>query len=107
MIDVAGIEANDRDDVISQQMQQRARQMIEQADIVILVRDCTDDRPPLELPREPDLCIATKIDLGGNVADRELPVSAHIGENLERLRSRLDELAFGPASSSASARSIV
>ncbi|HMB95249.1 MAG TPA: tRNA uridine-5-carboxymethylaminomethyl(34) synthesis GTPase MnmE [Tepidisphaeraceae bacterium] len=99
MIDVAGLDASS--DEISQAMQQHARRAIEEADIVVLVRDCTDDRPPIDLPRKPNLHIASKSDLKQtNLAD-ELPVSAMNGTNLDRLRNHLDDLAFGQSTTGA------
>jgi tRNA modification GTPase len=98
MIDVAGVEAlSQDDDAIAHQMQHRARQILDEADIVLLVRDSADDRPAVELPRRPDLRVAAKADLGGTIGKDELPVSAREGMNLDRLRARLDECAFGAA----------
>src|SRR6185503_8645352 len=70
LIDAAGI-----DDQISQahpeiaaQMQSRAMTALERADVVVLVRDCLDPRPPLELPVKPALVVLTKLDLASPVA---------------------------------------
>jgi tRNA modification GTPase len=82
---------------IARQMQERARQTIEQADVRVLVRDCTDPRPPLDLKPAPDLRVASKSDLRGATRDDELAVSAVTGENLPALAERLDALAFGEA----------
>jgi tRNA modification GTPase len=95
IIDIAGIEDGD-DDEISWKMQQNAQRTIESADIVVLVHDCTDLRPPLD--RDVDLIARTKLDLNPARAmrdDRHIAVSAQTGENLRELRERLDTLAFG------------
>jgi tRNA modification GTPase len=78
-------------------MQARAGQSIEQADLLVLVRDCTDDRPPPPLTRQPDLRVATKLDLSpdARLGADELGISALREWNLEELRRRLDLLAFG------------
>jgi tRNA modification GTPase len=104
LIDAAGI-----DDQISQahpeiaaQMQSRAMTALERADVVVLVRDCLDPRPPLELPVKPALVVLTKLDLASPVAamlavdaSSCLLVSAINGSGLLELRARLDTLAFG------------
>jgi tRNA modification GTPase len=102
LIDVAGLETEDAASIagqsaaaqIAQQMQQRAIQMMQKADRVILVRDCTDDQPNPSLPRDPDLIVFTKADLGNDSRDH-LCVSAVSGLNLDQLRMQLDSLAFG------------
>jgi tRNA modification GTPase len=101
LTDVAGLEETPPNTVtqaasasISSQMQQQARRMVESADRVVLVRDVTDDRPALKLPREADLVIVSKIDLA-NHSQEEVGVSAKSGSGLEALRERLDDLAFG------------
>jgi tRNA modification GTPase len=96
LIDVAGLDEPD-EDPIARQMQQRAQQMIQQADLLVLVRDGTDERPAPTVSRNPDLRLSTKSDLGGACRDGELPVSARTGANLDLLRHRLDALAFGPS----------
>ncbi len=140
---------------IERKMRDMALRAIESADHVILICDPADERPPLQLPIEPDLVFWTKADLapalcsrpgycsesqstassrhpersegflsaateetlrcaqgdglrpsnlfqrttGGGRNTPELSVSALTGENLDGLRSALDQLAFGgPAS---------
>lgn len=61
LLDVAGIEPGGGE--IETQMQSMAMSAIERADVLVLVRDCTDGRGPLELPRGPDICVASKCDL--------------------------------------------
>jgi tRNA modification GTPase len=100
LIDVAGLDAPDEDH-ISRQMQHRAQQMIEQADLLVLVRDCTDERATPSTSRTPDVRIASKSDLAAVTRSDELPVSALTGANLVVLRERLDTLAFGPTGAGA------
>src|SRR4029079_12850822 len=87
---------------IAAQMQSRAMTALERADVVVLVRDCLDPRPPLELPVKPALVVLTKLDLASPVAAMPavdasscLLVSAIDGSGLLELRARLDALAFG------------
>jgi tRNA modification GTPase len=106
MIDIAGIEETTRaDDSIAAQMQSRARQTIESADRVIVVQDCLDDSTQPPLPRAPDLVVFTKLDLldateEQNASVSNTLVSAHTGQNIDALRDRLDELAFGASTES-------
>ena len=79
---------------IERQMQDRARNTVSSADIVVLVHDCTDPRPPPALGVEVDLTVHTKLDLTGR-APPGLAVSAKTGARLDALRARLDALAFG------------
>jgi tRNA modification GTPase len=102
---------------IARQMRARALRAIEEADYVVLVRDATDQRPTIDLSREPDLIVRTKSDLVppevlvarepvGDISvagARELPISAVTGENLDLLRARLDDLAFGSRAAAAAA----
>jgi tRNA modification GTPase len=107
---------------VARQMRSRALGTLGSAGVVVLVRDVTDDRLPLTLSRAPDLVVMTKDDLGAwppevatparevdGTSKRDLrpsagvvgsadhvSVSAHTGSNLDALRDRLDELAFGP-----------
>lgn len=92
IIDIAGLESADSE--LSVEMQTRARRAIETADVVVALRDCTDDSQ-IPLPREPDLRLATKIDLADAAGDNELAVSVHQPATLERLRGEIDRIAFG------------
>lgn len=121
LVDLAGLTvdaAPGTDRAIAADMQRRAREELESADVVLLVHDSTDSSPPLALPRPPDLIVYSKSDLAGSrtgdLARRdstedgrgrpsynlgELSVSAHRGDGLAALCDRLDELCFGgPAS---------
>jgi tRNA modification GTPase len=102
LIDVAGIEHDGASDEISQLMQRRACEAMNEADVVVLVRDCTDSRPAPQLPRATHLLVATKLDLlqvGCAVGPNEIGISAIRGDNLGRLRELLDGIAFGSTSS--------
>ncbi|MGA2231782.1 MAG: tRNA modification GTPase [Tepidisphaeraceae bacterium] len=122
LIDVAGLEEADGPsaDPIESHMRRRALDELQKADAVVLVRDSTDPRPPLLLPRAPDLTVLTKIDLidvgwasptisaeGGqcppytSMASFDLRVSAVTGDGIEHLRTALDTLAFGHSGSAA------
>jgi len=114
LIDVAGLEhadespeqsADDPHAHIQRQMQEHARRAAQTADRVILLRDITqhDDADPM-LPRPPDLVVLTKADLVDSACDSPdscLTVSAQNGIGMEKLRTALDELAFGVTASSA------
>lgn len=107
LLDVAGLDDVVSDDArrgpqtdIVRQMRERALRTVETSDLVILVRDPHDPVPLPDLPRPPDLIVHTKRDLlspgitSSSSAD-QVSVSAHAGDNLDRLRTRLDTLAFG------------
>jgi tRNA modification GTPase len=81
---------------IARDMEHHAVQAAETADLIVLVQDTTDDRPPPRLAREPDLTVHTKLDLlPAGAALTSLAVSALRGTNLDKLRTALDDLAFG------------
>jgi tRNA modification GTPase len=75
-------------------MQDRALTTISSADVVVLVHDCTDPRPPPALDVKIDVVVHTKLDLSDR-APPGLAVSAKTGANLDALRARLDAIAFG------------
>ncbi|MGB7158598.1 MAG: hypothetical protein WBD40_11065, partial [Tepidisphaeraceae bacterium] len=107
LLDVAGLEPVEprAEDVsaqahIARQARQRAMQMVEASDLVVLVRDPGGPSDTPELPRPPDLVVHTKLDRPDGVAGvvtsgDHVSISAHTGANLDLLRSRLDALAFG------------
>ena len=96
LIDVAGLEESPPTDTIASQMHQRALRTLQEADFMILVRDLTDPRPLLSLPRHPNLLVQTKLDLIPTADPHEgICVSAASGQNLDLLRHELSRLAFG------------
>ncbi len=101
LLDAAGLEEAGETDVIAAAMHRRAIVAIEQADVLVLVREATDPRPALALGRKPDLVVHTKMDLAGNEDGRGenglIGISATTGQGMTALRQRLDELAFGTA----------
>lgn len=109
LVDVAGLDTDppvpDSDEAgIHLAMRHKALNAIEQADVVALVRDVKDTRPPLDLPVLPHLTVLTMLDLLRDPAappargESTLCVSAKTGLLLPALISRLDDLAFGHSS---------
>ena len=89
---------------IERQMRERALRAVETADLVLLVHDRSSMHAPMEAPREPDLVILTKSDLAPSrlpETTSAMTISARTGQNLDLLRRKLDELAFGSASAGA------
>jgi tRNA modification GTPase len=104
VIDVAGLEEQAPSGEIPMQMHQRALRTLEEADFVILVRDLSDPRPLLALPRHPNLLVQTKKDLIPTADPHEgVSISAATGENLDLLRQELSRLAFGAPTSAPAA----
>ena len=102
LVDVAGLDDTDAPllGAIDRQMRERALGAVASADLMLLVRDVTDSATPPPLDRQPDLTVLSKTDLLSNNAVPDatgstVPVSAATGSNLDRLRDRLDRLAFG------------
>ena len=102
VLDVAGLEedlVNTADASpqaqIARQMRNRALAAVGGADFVVLVKDATDPRPVLELPRRPDILVSNKSDLRADTSGAAIAVSARTGAALPALRSRMSELAFG------------
>jgi tRNA modification GTPase len=95
LIDIAGLDSPDGE--IAQQMQNLAERAIEQADVLVLVRDSTDPRPDVPLARTPDLRVFTKTDLldAVSTAENSISISAKSGQGLEALRNKLDTITFG------------
>jgi tRNA modification GTPase len=100
LLDMAGIEPGIGE--IETQMQSMALSAIERADVLVLVRDCTDGQGPLELPRRADICVASKCDLRSAPWGDYLPISAVTGVGISELREKLDQAAFGADSAGAS-----
>jgi tRNA modification GTPase len=98
VVDVAGLEDEPRDE-IEQKMRQRALEMVEAADVVVLVREALDDRPVLTLGRAAQLEVRTKADLseGAPEGGGAYWVSAQMGAGMERLREGMSAVAFGEA----------
>lgn len=96
LVDVAGLD-DSHGQAIQAQMQEMAHRAIEQADVLVLVRDLTDHRPDVALPRPVDLRVRSKADLLQNRPDEsgDLLVSALMGSGMSALRDALDRAAFG------------
>jgi tRNA modification GTPase len=89
---------------VERRMSEQALRRIEEADVVVLVCDVTDIRPPIQTPREPHLIVRTKTDLipNGSASPAGDPaVSAATGAGLNALRVALSNAAFGRAAGSA------
>lgn len=116
--DAAGLtELPDPADPIAVQMHAGAVSAAERADFLVLVVDASSDQLPPALPRAADLVVCTKLDLLPRAArlreratnpnahrsltfatrqrDDAVAVSAVTGDNMDALRNRLDDLAFG------------
>ena len=99
--DVAGLEEHASDDPIAQQMQLASRRAMGTADLLILLRDAQDRRPPLASSGKPDLLVVTKMDLPhAELEPCDIAISAVTGGGIDDLRARLDELVFGASASS-------
>jgi tRNA modification GTPase len=105
LIDVAGLEQQADGDTISRQMQAAAQAQLESADVVILLIDASDERPPVGLSRPADLVVYSKCDLADPPAGA-LGVSVEGRSGLDELSDTLDRIAFGPASSGGAALAI-
>jgi tRNA modification GTPase len=98
LLDVAGLKEGSPGDSISRQMREQAEIAMERADLVVLVREAGDERPPAALPRGADMVVWSKCDLGKESQPEGISVSALTGFNMDRLRHELDRLAFGAES---------
>ena len=95
IVDTAGLE-NTSDDSLAAQMRAQALSAIEQADVLVLVRDAGDSGAAPGLPREPAMVVHAKCDLAA-APSGNLAVSAVTGHGMTQLRDRLNELAFASA----------
>ncbi len=103
LIDTAGLRASD--EPIERLGIERSRREIEQADLVVLVRDTADparEDDPVLAARPPDLIVMNKIDLlpaGAGAADSEQPpciaISATRGDGLDRLERAIADCLMG------------
>jgi tRNA modification GTPase len=88
-------------------MRDAALRAVEQADVVVLVKDVADNRPAIDPGRRVDLVIIAQVDKvnpAAGVAQRHrvggllvpcIALSALSGQGIASLLERLDELAFG------------
>jgi tRNA modification GTPase len=112
VIDIAGIETEGKESAeILRQMQEQGRRAMEEADVLVLVRDVTDERHDVELRREPDFRVLSKTDLTNphpnpppeyRERGKEVRVSAKTGDGMDVLRAELDRVAFGADSAGTS-----
>jgi tRNA modification GTPase len=110
MTDIAGLddtdaaaEPGDALADIERQMRRHALRAIESADVLVLVIDSTDDRPPLSFGRAVNLMVRSKSDLRpAELWPGSLAVSAHSGDGLDQLKAALDRAALGGNGDSAS-----
>lgn len=97
MIDVAGLD-DSRESEIDRKMRAIALHALETADVVVLVREAPDDRPPPHMARAADVSVVSKDDLRAARpvdAPATIAVSAVTGAGLSDLRDRLDAMCFG------------
>jgi len=129
VVDVAGVEERQGDKVtrgqgeeakIERKMQEKARESLLGADVVVVVKEVGDEREELKIGREGSLVVWTKMDLIGGCAraagsgggsglplslalspgyrgegKKEVRVSAVTGEGMGELREELDRICFG------------
>jgi tRNA modification GTPase len=94
-VDMAGL--RDTDDPIEQEGVLRARQAISAANLVLVLRDCRDQQPFLEVDsRIPVLRIATKSDL--DAVAGEMAISSKTGAGIDSLLERISEAVRNEAS---------
>lgn len=94
-LDTPGL--RDSDDAIEQRAIQLAKQQIEQADVLIAMRDPDHPWPDTQtLPRQPDLYVINKVDdaqtpdkSAGRSSDHPLSISATHSLNLDALQARI------------------
>ena len=91
---------------IALEMRRRALRAVEEADVLVLVHDAAESRPPPDVGRAPDVTVFTKADLPGAgppvaPGPRVVFASAVTGRGLDDIRAALDAAAFGRRSGSA------
>ncbi|MDX8410231.1 MAG: tRNA uridine-5-carboxymethylaminomethyl(34) synthesis GTPase MnmE [Mariprofundales bacterium] len=97
LLDTAGL--HDSEDSIEQEGMRRARQAAEQADLVLMVADATD-QTSWHSPIHADIFLMNKCDLpaAASFPDHCIPIAAHDGQGLPQLlatlRDRLDAASF-------------
>jgi tRNA modification GTPase len=99
VVDVAGLDESGGDDLLCK-MRESAHRAIGSADVLVLVHDITDLRPPPQTPAKVDLVVHTKLDLHPSAQGKppRFAISAHSGEGIDELVRELDRLAFGQPS---------
>jgi tRNA modification GTPase len=104
IVDVAGLDEVEVDGAaasggarerIEQEMRRQSRRAIAEADVLVLVREGSDRRAAIEPGRPVQLVVYSKSDICEPPDQAGLAVSGLSGANLDRLKGRLDELAFG------------
>ncbi|GJD61305.1 tRNA uridine-5-carboxymethylaminomethyl(34) synthesis GTPase MnmE [Methylobacterium frigidaeris] len=89
LVDTAGL--RDSTDAIEAEGVARSRRRIDQADLVVWLREPDGETPPpLSVPT---LFVATKGDLSDSVADGEMTISARTGAGLDRLLIEIERAA--------------
>ncbi|MET7246470.1 tRNA uridine-5-carboxymethylaminomethyl(34) synthesis GTPase MnmE [Methylobacterium sp. EM32] len=89
LVDTAGL--RDSTDAIEAEGVARSRRRIDQADLVLWLREPDGEVPPaLSVPV---IVVATKCDLSGSVDTNEIPISALTGAGLNRLLAEIERRA--------------
>jgi tRNA modification GTPase len=105
VFDIAGLESEGREtEAIRRQMHAQARRAMEEADVLVLLKEAGDERGDVELGRVPDLRVISKMDLSLPKAPgrgNELQVSAKTGQGMDVLKAELERFAFGTDSGGA------
>jgi len=103
LVDLAGLErepsptSSAREGAIERAMRETSLREAGSADVLVLLRECGDDRPAPDLPRPPDLVVHSKADLRRPREADALCISAVTAEGMQSLVERLDATCFGPS----------
>lgn len=89
LLDLAGL--RETDSKAEAEGVRRARQAIDQADIVLWLTAPDLSAEPLQMHNARHIRIGTKLDLGG-VADADISVSAQTGQGLPQLLTRIEQI---------------